>query len=269
MDNLSVADRALLSGLQRLIADVTDGLEHYRLSETGERLYGFVWDYFCDWYLELSKGESNPVVLIHALRTIVHLLHPYCPFVTEEIWASIAPAGAGSLIRGSFPVVEKKLIDHAAEAQLQLLIDVITAVRSLRAEYGVSPDAKIPVTVHVASTGEFLLAHQSHILRLANVSACEVVTKAPPHKRGTVSAFLKGVDIHLSLEGVVDLEKVKTNLKEERVQLQKFLAGVHAKLENEQFIARAKPEVVETEKQKLADGEAKLKKIEERLKALA
>ena len=267
--SLSVADRALLSSLQQMIADVTQGLTEYRLSEAGERVYSFVWDYFCDWYLELSKGESNPAVLVHALRTIVHLLHPYCPFVTEELWSQIAPKESGPLIRESWPLSEKKLIDREAEAQMQLLIDIITAIRSLRAEYGVAPEAKIPATVHATHSGEFLSKHQAHVLRMANVSELTVVTKAPAHRHGVVSTFLKGVDIHLSLEGVVDLTKVKENLSAERAQLEKFLAGVRTKLSNEQFVARAKPEVVETEKQKLADSEAKLKKIEERLKALA
>ncbi|MDD4287632.1 MAG: valine--tRNA ligase [Candidatus Peribacteraceae bacterium] len=267
--NLSVADRALLSSLQRLIEDVTQGLKEYRLSEAGERVYSFVWDYFCDWYLEFSKGESNPAVLVHALRTIVHLLHPYCPFVTEEIWASITPKGSGLLIREPWPTVEKKLVDREAEEQLQLLIDVISSIRSLCAEYGVAPEAKIPAAVHAVKSGDFLTKHQAHVLRLANVSELSIVSKAPAHRHGVVSTFLKGVDIHLSLEGVVDLTKVKGNMEAERVQLQKFLAGVQAKLSNEQFIARAKPEVVETEKQKLKDAEAKLAKIEERLKALS
>lgn len=160
-------------------------------------------------------------------------------------------------------------MDHEAEEQLQLLIDVISSIRSLRAEYGVAPEAKIPVTVHAVKSGEFLSRHQAHVLRLANVSELLVVSRAPAHRHGVVSMFLKGVDIHLLLEGVVDLVKVKGNLEAERAQLQKFLAGVRAKLTNEQFMARAKPEVIETEKQKLQDGEEKLKKIEERLKALS
>jgi len=265
---LSVADRALLSSLQRLIEDIASGLKEYRLSEAGERIYSFVWDYFCDWYLELSKGESNPAVLVHALRTIVQLLHPYCPFVTEELWASIGPKDTELLIKEPWPVADKKLIDSTAEQQMQLLIDCVTAIRSLRAEYGVVPEAKIPAVIHAAGAGEFLDAHKAHVLRMANVSELAVVAKAPAHKHGVVSAFLKGADIYLSLEGVVDLTIVKQSLEADRAQLTKFLAGVQAKLGNEQFMAHAKPEVVETEKQKLADGEAKLKKIEERLKAL-
>ncbi|OIO54595.1 valine--tRNA ligase [Candidatus Peregrinibacteria bacterium CG1_02_54_53] len=269
LGDLSVVDRALLSSLQALIADVTEGLQKYRLSEVGERLYSFVWDYFCDWYLEFSKGESNPVVLVHALRTIVHLLHPYCPFVTEELWGQIGPKGCSPLIREPWPVANKKLIDREAEEQLQLLIDVISSIRSLRAEYDVVPEMKIPATVHATRSGPFLSQHQAHVLRLANVSELAVVPKAPAHHHGMVSAFRKGIDVHLSLEGIVDLAQVKVNLEAERTQLTKFLSGVRAKLENEQFMARAKPEVIENEKQKLADAEAKIAKIEERLKALS
>ncbi|MDD5624058.1 MAG: valine--tRNA ligase, partial [Candidatus Peribacteraceae bacterium] len=144
----SVADRALLSSLQRLIADVTDGLAQYRLSEAGERLYGFVWDYFCDWYLELSKGEANTTVLVHALRTIVHLLHPYCPFVTEELWSQISPRDAGLLIREAWPVSDERLEHPEAERQLAVLIEVISAIRSLRAEYGIEADAQITASVY-------------------------------------------------------------------------------------------------------------------------
>ena len=272
----NLADQALYYHLNQLINDVTFGLKTYRLSEAGERLYSFVWDFFCDWYLELSKGEANPYVLVDALRTILILLHPYCPFVTEHLWEFVKQCDADLLIKHPWPLTLALVGDKngtipwkKSADQFQIVVDVISSIRSLRAEYGVAPEVTVPVTVHATGAGEFLSAHQAHIVRMANVSEVTVVSKAPPHRHGTVSAFLKGADIHLALEGVVDLNKVKVNLEGERVQLQKFLAGVHAKLDNEQFIARAKPEVVEVEKQKLADGEAKLKKIEERLKALA
>ncbi|MFA5272790.1 MAG: valine--tRNA ligase [Candidatus Peribacter sp.] len=266
---LSTPDRALLSSLQRLVENVTEGLKAYRLSEVGEQLYSFVWDFFCNGYLELSKGEVDVSVRLKALRTIVHLLHPYCPFVTEELWSQIAPEGAGLLIKEPWPVVEEDRIDLVPEKKFELLINVISAIQSLRMEYGVPSKTKIPAIVHVAESDSFLLAYSQHFLRLANIDHLEVVPKAPAHKHGMVSMFLKGADVHLSLEGVVDLAKVKQNLEVERAQLEKFLSGVRAKLSNEQFMERAKPEVVETEKQKLADGEAKLAKIEERLRALA
>ncbi|OGJ83364.1 valine--tRNA ligase [Candidatus Peribacteria bacterium RIFOXYC2_FULL_58_10] len=264
---LSIPDRALLSSLQRLVADVTDGLTKYRLSEAGERLYSFVWDYFCDWYLELSKGEANVSVLVEALRTIVHLLHPYCPFVTEELWDSIKPKGVGLLIKEPWPVAEGGRLDPVPEGKFELLIKVISAIRSLRVEYGVSPGAKIPAIVHVAESDKFLLTYSQHFLRLANINELTVSAKAPAHCQGMVSAFLNGVDVHLSLEGVVDLEKTKKNLEAERAQLQKFLAGVEAKLGNERFMNSAKPDVVTLEQEKKASAQEKLRKIEERLKA--
>jgi len=275
MENVSVADRALLSSLQQLVDDVTKGLTEYHLSETGERLYSFVWDYFCDWYLELSKGEANPTVLVHALRTIVHLLHPYCPFVTEELWSSIGPPGSTSLIREPWPVAEKDLIDREAESCLQLVINAVTAIRDLRQTQGINPQMKVPVIIDTdyAEVAETLTSQKDHIIHLAHLSSFEAnvgIPSGPIFRHGQAAMrVLNEFEVHLLLEGILDVEKERSGMLKEEEQLQKFLAGVRAKLGNEQFIARAKPEVVETERQKLADGEAKLKKIKERLKALA
>ncbi|MSR87371.1 valine--tRNA ligase, partial [Candidatus Peribacteria bacterium] len=116
--DLSLADRALLHALETLIEDVTAGLKEYRLSDVGEKMYSFVWDYFCDWYLELSKGTANTAVLVHGLRRILKLLHPYCPFVTEELWASVKSKDAGMLIKEPWPAMKSERKDPEAFAQL-------------------------------------------------------------------------------------------------------------------------------------------------------
>lgn len=265
-ESLSVADRALLSGLQSLITDVTNGLESYRLSETGERLYSFVWDFFCDWYLELSKGSANLPVLVHTMRTILQLLHPYCPFVTEELWASFKPEGAGLLMTEPWPLADTRLRDPIAEEHFTLLTEVITAVRHLRAEYGIPPDAKIALSIFSDDHLPLLSSQQEHIIRLARLASLSF--EKPKSSKGIVSAFLKGAEVHIALEGAVDLEKLKANLLEEKLSLRQFLDRVDAKLSNVKFMEHAQQSVIALEQQKRKDAEEKLRKVEEKLKGI-
>ena len=261
----SLADRALLSALQDLITDVTEGLDAYRLSEVGERLYSFVWDYFCDWYLELSKGEANPQVLIHALRTILQLLHPYCPFVTEELWKSVAPKGAPLLIKGVWPQADDALKDSKSFGQLQVAIDVITAIRSIRAEQSVDQSRKIEAIIHSKEHAELLESQRGHIERMGRLEKLTIDAKPAKHKNAA-SVFLKGVEVHIPLEGMIDLDAEKQKLTKEQASLNGFLSGIEQKLSNEQFVAHAPEEVITKERQKLADAQEKLRKVEERLK---
>jgi valyl-tRNA synthetase len=264
----SLADKALLSASQDLITDVTAGLEAYRLSEVGERLYSFVWDYFCDWYLELSKGEANPQVLIHALRTILQLLHPYCPFVTEELWKSVAPEGATLLLKGAWPQADDSLKNQVAFDQLQVVIDVITAIRSIRAEQGVDQGKKIEAIIHTKEHAKLLESQRGHIERLGRLEKLMIDAKSAKHKNAA-SVFLKGVEVHIPLEGMIDMDAEKQKLTKEQENLRGFLAGVEKKLSNEQFVAHAPAEVLAKERQKLTDAQEKLKKVEERLKLLS
>ncbi len=265
----SLADRALLSELQSLVDDVTKGLSEYRLSEVGERLYSFTWDFFCDWYLELSKGSANLPVLIHTMRTLLLLLHPYCPFVTEELWGSFKEEGAGPLIKEQWPEANAELKDDAASADLRTVIEVIMAIRSVRNEYGVEPGKKIHVTLVGARHALPLLEEQSeHIKRIARV---ENLTIQDGKYTGAqaASAFTKNVEVHVPLEVLVDVAKEKERLGKEKAQLEKFLTGVQGKLKNKKFVENAAEEVVEKERQKEEDAKGKLEKIAEKLSALA
>ncbi|MFA7682499.1 MAG: valine--tRNA ligase, partial [Candidatus Peribacteraceae bacterium] len=219
---LPLADRALLSSLQDLIEEVTNSLEGYRLSEAGERLYSFVWDYFCDWYLELSKGEANPQLLVHALRTILILLHPYCPFVTEELWSHFKPKDAGMLIKEPWPVAEKKSKNAQAQQDLQIVINVISAIRSLRADYNVEPSALITAIIHSKKYAKLLESQRSHIERLGRVEFLSIDSQPQQHEH-VASAFLKDTEVHLPLEGIIDFSKECTRLAKEQDDLQKFL----------------------------------------------
>ena len=264
VDNLSLADRAILSALQDLIDDVTKGLDEYRLSEVGERLYSFTWDYFCDWYLELSKGKANHEVLIHTMRTLLLLLHPYCPFVTEELWEHFKNSDDDMLIKVSWPESDNSLYDQQATEHFELITKVISSIRKIRTEQGIEPGKTLTVHLVTSDHQDLLEAEKGHIERLAK---CEL-TSDDIDKKNAASAFLQGVEIHVSLEGLIDVEKEKEKLTKEKAQLEGFLKGVNAKLENKKFMENAADDIVQKEKDKKATAEEKWEKIEERLKGL-
>ncbi|MCA9371127.1 MAG: valine--tRNA ligase, partial [Candidatus Peregrinibacteria bacterium] len=202
-ESLGLADKAVLSSLQDLIDDVTDGLTNYRLSDVGERLYSFTWDYFCDWYLELSKGEANPDVLITVLRTLVTLLHPYCPFVTEELWSQIKPADAGMLISEPWPVSDASLNDASAD-QLQVVITVTNAIRSLRADQEIEAGKKVNIIIH-SKHADLLNTQKDHIVRLARLENL-TIDSSGDKPADSASAILKDTEIYMPLEGLIDKE---------------------------------------------------------------
>jgi valyl-tRNA synthetase len=263
----TLADKALIHALEKLVADVTDGLEQYRLSEVGDKLYSFVWDYFCDWYLELSKGEANIGVLIHALRTILTLLHPYCPFVTEELWSKVKAKDASDLIRTAWPIVNASSDYAQSYEDLQMIIEVITAIRKLRTDQSVEPKKEVDIIVVSKEYSDVLESQQDRIRMLGKVRSLTVQTK-PGKYTDVASAFLKGIEVHLSLKGLIDKDKEKASLQKEKEQLQKFLKGIQGKLHNESFVAHAPTKVLEMEREKEKTTVEKLKKIEERLNTL-
>jgi valyl-tRNA synthetase len=265
--SLSLADRAVLSSLQDLIDDVSGGLDKYSLSETGELLYAFTWDYFCDWYLELSKEKANPAVLVHVLRTIVTLLHPYCPFVTEELWEQIKPADSGMLISQPWPESNSSLKDQSSQDGLQITIDVISAIRSLRADQEIEPAKKVSIIIH-SQHADLLESQKSHIERLGRTEQLTIDNSAVKHD-DVASEFLNTAEVHMSLEGLIDKDKEIEKLSKDRDQLEGFIKGINAKLDNKKFVENAKEEVVDLERKKLESAESKLQKVEERLKSLS
>ncbi len=266
---LSLADRALQSALDDLIKDVTKGLDEYRLSEVGEKLYSFIWDYFCDWYLELSKGETNINMLVGTLRTFLVLLHPYCPFVTEELWETFKyEKSEGMLISQPWPVhSDENKKDKDAERDFQIIIDVITAIRSMRADQGVEPGLKLKAIIHTKKHQELIESQGEHIERLAKLSELTIDSASAKHENAA-STFLKDIEVHIPLEGVIDFDKEREKLSKEKEKLESFMKGIESKLNNKKFVANAPAEVVETEKDKLKNAKDKLSKIEESLKTL-
>ncbi len=259
----TLADKALIHALEVLVREVSVSLNEYRLSEAGEKMYSFVWDYFCDWYLELSKGEANIGVLIHTLRTVLKLLHPYCPFVTETIWSHVKPKAEGLLMQQPWPVVNAADDYEASYADLNRVIEVITAIRKLRTDQSVEPKKEVQVSIVSPKFAQLLQEQQSHITRMAKVQNLTFVSAAPVGDYA--AAFLQDIEVHLSLEGLIDKEKEKTQLTAEQAKLSQYVSTLEKKLSDEKFTARAPAPLVESEKKKLQEAQEKLKKIVERL----
>lgn len=273
LQELSLADRALLSTLQKLIKDVTKGLEEYRLSDVGERLYRFLWDYFCDWYLELSKGRPNLPLLVHAARTFLILLHPYIPFVTEELWRSFKPKGAGMLIKESWPSPEERWVDEEAEEQLGTLIETVSGIRKVCADHGIQRDAVLVAELWPYPRTKKLpevFQDQDHIRDIEQLSQVQEVLVKPRAVATTqVLSFVgKGFEVRLFVP-TFDVDVEHSRLEEEKQKVGQYAEGLRRELGNTQFVEKAPVSVVEEKKKRLQMIEDQLRNLEEKLRTLS
>jgi valyl-tRNA synthetase len=262
----------------RATREVAEALEAYRFNEAALAVYRFVWNVFCDWYVELAKPyltgldgsekDETRAMTAWALDEILKLLHPFMPFVTEELWA-VTGAGQGSrslLTLGDWPRHDD-LEDGAAEAEIGWVVDVITAVRSVRAEMNVPAGAQMPLSVVTNNdeTSERATAWADFIKRLARISTIDFPKAVPPQ---SVQIVIRGDVVALPLAGVIDIAAERARLEKELAKVDADVARIDAKLGNADFIARAPEEVVEGEREKreaLASRRAKIVEALERL----
>jgi valyl-tRNA synthetase len=266
-------DRWILSALSRCASDTNRCFEEWRLNEGTSRIYDFFWHDFCDWYLELAKvrlygeGDKRTVlaVMVHVLGESLKLMHPLMPYVTEEI-ASALPTSYGRLLMEQrYPIGDDASIDAEAEGRMQVLRDVVTSVRNVRAAYRVSPGARIPVRVRAAGAKAKLVREVTDgVVRLAGVSALEVGPDVAKEK-GSAATPIGDIEVVIPLAGVVDVEAERARLSREREKVEAELADVARKLANEAFVAKAKPEVVDRERARRERLETELSKLVESL----
>jgi valyl-tRNA synthetase len=241
---------------------VTAALDTYRFDEAASRLYHFVWGTFCDWYLEFTKpilqGEDpaaraeTQATTAWILGRIVHLLHPIMPFITEEVWEQLAGQSPGMLITAPWPEFQRDAIDPEASAEMEWVVQAISAIRALRAEMNVPPATRVPLLIKDAEpvAAQRIRRHLEHFVRLARVERFEPVASLPP---GGVQAVIEGTTLILALGEVVDLAKERERLGKEIGKLDAELAKIVAKLANTNFLAKAKPEVVEEQRERQVD----------------
>ncbi|HEX5132026.1 MAG TPA: valine--tRNA ligase [Candidatus Krumholzibacteria bacterium] len=267
---LAWEDRWILSALARCAADSNRCYEEWRLNDVASRIYDFFWHDFCDWYLELAKvrlygeGDRRTVlaVLLHVLGESIRMLHPLMPYVSEEIWAAL-PMASGLLMENRFPRGNETSLDAEAEERMRLMRDIVTSVRNIRAAYHVAPAARVPVRVRAPEERAALIRNAADgIVRLAGAASLEAGPEVAKEK-GDAATPMGDIEVVVPLRGVVDLEGERARLGREREKTQGELAAVVAKLSNEAFVTRAKPEVVERERERRARLETELARLQE------
>ncbi len=244
-------------------AAVTASLDAYRFDEAAARLYHFVWGTFCDWYIEFTKPilqgddpaarSETQAATAWVLAHILRLLHPVMPFITEELWQYFAGEGAGLLISAPWPDFSPDAIDRAAASEMEWVVAAISAIRAVRAEMNVPPASRVPLLVKDAEPAEAerLERHRDHFIRLARVDRIEPVVTVPS---GAIQVVVEGATMILPLGEVVDLARERARLAKEIGKLDGEIAKFAAKLGNPQFLAKAKPEVVEEQREREADA---------------
>ena len=280
---VSQADAWIFSRLAKLSAEVTKDIETYQFGEMARELHAFFWNEFCDWYIEFSKaslreeGDARLQTqrnLVYVLDNALRLLHPAMPFVTEAIWENVphAEGEAPALMMAKWPEPESlaSLVDEESERAVSLLCDVVSAVRSTRARYGISPKQELPVVLRAGFENARVLGGlKSQILSMARASELSIVPSDAQKPAESACVVAHGCEVYCVLTGLIDFEAERARLTKERATLQKDEAKFAKKLSNPGFLAKAAPEIVEKDTAKLAELRDKLARVEEQLAALA
>lgn len=280
----SAADRWIVSLLQQVEAQVAQGFADYRLDVVANTIYDFVWNEFCDWYLEIAKVQVNGGnaaqqrgtrrTLIRTLETILRLAHPLIPFITEELWQKVAPVAgrAGESVSiAAYPVAQPERIDAAAMAEVARLRQFVDACRNLRGEMNVSPSTRLPLYALAGNTDEatFMTQWAPVLQALSKLAEVKVFATEAEWVAAAQAAPVAVVgEARLCLHMEVDVAAEKARLGKEAARLEGEIAKARAKLSNEAFVAKAPPAVIEQENKRVADFTATLAKIQDQLARL-
>ena len=272
--DLTLADRWILARLQTTIADVTRLFERFEFGEAGRILYSFIWDDYCDWYIEMTKEQlqdkeaantTTKSILVFVLDQFLRLLHPIMPFVTEEIWQQIGGQDK-SIVVADYPRVMEAYQDSQVEAQMAQLMELIRAVRTIRNEMNTPLSKAVDLYIKVQdAAGQALLeANQAYIKRFCNPAQL-VISQAPEHPEEVVTQVLSFAEILMPLKGLIKLEDELARLEGEQAKLEKEVARIDGKLSNEKFVSRAPEHVVAEERNKRQGYLSQLKTVKERI----
>ncbi|MEP7329687.1 MAG: class I tRNA ligase family protein, partial [Betaproteobacteria bacterium] len=277
--HLSFVDRWLLGRLQQAKHDIATNLDQYRFDLAARALYEFVWDEYCDWYLELAKvqmaqaeatgdaaaARGTRSVLVRELEATLRLAHPFIPFITEELWQTVAPlAGKSGLSISTqpFPVANFGRVDAAADAKMAQLKSIVAACRELRGEMNLSPAVRVPLIA--AGDAATLREFAPYLLPLAKVSSVEIVDDLPSTDSPVAVAGAFRLMLHIEIDPVAERDRIG----KETIRLDGEIAKAEAKLGNESFVARAPGPVVEQERARLATFKATRDKLQQQFDRL-
>ena len=274
----TLADKWILTRLNQTIGKVTELFEKFEFGEAGRLLYRFIWDDFCDWYIEMSKetlaGDDEAAklttrsILVYVLDNTLRLLHPIMPFVTEEIWQSVPHVGE-SLVVATYPTVHPEQMDEKAAEEMEFLMDFIRSVRTVRNEMNTPLSKPINIIAKVSDAAHYaiLKENESYIARFSNPEEF-VYGEDVEAPSDAVTSVITGAEIYLPLAGLINIEDEIARLEKEAKKLQQEVDRVEKKLSNEKFVAKAPEAVVEAERAKGADYQAQREAVLERIATL-
>jgi len=274
-DKLETADKWIISRYNRLVGEVTENLNKYELGLAAQKIYDFTWNEFCDWYIELVKprlyGTDEAArgtalyTLVYVLTNTLKLLHPFMPFITEELWQHLPHEGESIMI-SSWPVVNEAELNESAESEMQAIMDAIRALRNIRAEMDVPPSRKAKLILVADQENQTLFKDAGlYFEKLGGASEVEIQTDNKGIPADAVSVVTDKVQIFIPLEDLIDFEKEMERLKKEKANLQKELARAKGKLSNEGFVKKAPAAVVQEEREKLDKYQAMMDKVLEQI----
>lgn len=270
IENTTDVDKWIMAELQKTIAGVTKNLEAYRFSNAGEEIVSFVWDLFADWYIELSKANRNDAVLYLIFKDILKLLHPFIPFITEELWSEMGykQRYGKLLIEEVWPKGDKKLIDNKAVKEIgMILIEIIKGVRRYRVDQGIGPATKFQAVIVYDpknELNELLKRNKEGIIKMARVEDILVSTEKTPAKAGFLASGYKFTIIGET----ADISKVKENISSEIVKSKENIKRLENRLKNKEYVRKAPKEIVLRDKDNLKKIKEELDKLIEELKNL-
>ena len=270
---MNIEDKWIVSKFNTLAKEIDENLTNFDLGVAVAKLYDFIWDVYCDWYIELTKpriaaggdtAAAAQTVLVWVMKGMLKLLHPFMPYITEEIWQTLTD-GASILMLEKYPVYDESLNFSAQEIDFGKIIAAIKAVRNIRSEMNVVPSVKAKLYIETAQP-EVFANGVMFFERLASASEVEILEKADV--KDAVTAVTDAARIFIPLSDIVDTEKERARLDKEKKKVQKDIDFLSGKLNNQGFLAKAPEQLIAAQKEKLAKAQEKMAKIEESLAAL-
>lgn len=277
--NYKPEDKWIISRINKTKKEATENLDKFELGMSAQKVYDFIWNEYCDWYIEIVKPrlygdecidkDTCRFVLIKVLKDMLKLLHPFMPFITEEIW-SYLPDTQQRLIRSDWPVYDEGQNYEDSQKNLAFIMEAVRSIRNVRAEMNVLPSKKASA-IFIPSKDEcktYIENGVGYFLTLANINEIKIVTDKSEIEEDTASAVIDGTEIYLPLADLIDFEKEVERLEKEKDKLQSELDRVTNKLKNEKFMMKAPESVVNEEKEKLQKYQSMMDKVEERLNSI-
>ncbi len=272
--HLSIADKWIMSRYNSTVDQITTLLDTFEFGEAARRMYEFIWSEFCDWYIEMAKmhmyqdtaSKDNTLkVLRHILNGTLRLLHPFMPFETEEIFSYLSK---DTIMLSDWPKSDKMLTDEQVEKKIGVVLEIVRAIRNIRAEMNVAQNKEISVIISAGTSCKDYIETIPYIKLLVKAENVEIIELLPEKPKQSATALVHSIEIYVPLEGLIDYEKEAERLKKEIDEIDGLINRTSEKLENENFVKRAKPELVLAEREKLASYQDKKNILKTRLSML-